>query len=82
MPVDPDHPAPRQKFLAWLEGRNPTQVEQLVEDLHAISDAAFAEVCELAGKLAATADPKGAVVAAQAEVEKRPVKVGAAPRAR
>jgi hypothetical protein len=78
MPIDPEHPAPRAKFHAWLsDGRDPSKVEQLIEDMHAVSGSAFDELCSFASKLAATEDPKGACNAARVEIEKRPTKPAA-----
>jgi hypothetical protein len=69
-------PNPRQKFANWLAGRDPTQVEQLIEDLHAVSDDAFLELCGFAGALASAANPQGVVAAARDEVLAQPQRAG------
>lgn len=67
-------PNPRKEFVDWLGKHDPAAIEQLVVNLAACSETSFAEVCDLAAKLAQAADVKGACEAARIEVEKRPKK--------
>lgn len=69
-----EHPAPRAELVRYLNARDPYAIEVLIANLHTISDTAFTEVCELVSKIAATQDPKAAVDAARAEVDKRPAR--------
>ena len=70
--ADPNNPNPRQKFVAWLDGRNPTSVEQLVEDLHAVSGTGFEALCQFASRLVERQNPTAALASARAAVEQHP----------
>lgn len=67
-------PNPRKEFVEFLGKHDPVAIEKLVIDINACSDSAFAEVCALVAKLAKTQNVKDAVLAADAEVEKKPKK--------